>query len=179
MARSSRSFSVGYQVTWLGKIARLLFGGELVYISARFILQASPQANLLVALNFAGIFLAYLLAYKLLGERMLSRMNPWFGTLILVAAPVVVSNVSIPGIPVPFQVGLGAYIGAGLLLNVVTNYGGCEVLAFQSLLYGRWYKVYCPLNVFDIAENALAKAGSRAKAPRNRSPHAGAGIGTS
>ncbi len=84
------------------------------------------------------------------------------------AAPTVISMVAIPGIPVPFRFGLALYIGTGLLVNVFTNYGGCEVLAFQSLIFGRWYKVYCPINVLDAAENSVVGSAARAKAPPRR-----------
>ena len=54
-----------------------------------------------------------------------------------------------------------------LLLNAVKNYGGCEVLALPSLLFRRWYTVYCPLNAIDAAERAVRGVGG-ARAPEAR-----------
>jgi hypothetical protein len=65
-------------------------------------------------------------------------------------------------LPVALRVGMVAYFSASLLLNAAKNYGGCEVLALPSLLLGRWYTVYCPLNVIDAVERRVAgKAGAR------------------
>jgi hypothetical protein len=35
------------------------------------------------------------------------------------------------------------------------RYGGCEVVAVPSLLFGKRYVVYCPYNVIDVVEKAV------------------------
>ncbi len=102
----------------------------------------------------------YMAAHWLLGERVLGRMNPWIGTVLLVGPAMVIPGLAM--LPVGLRLGMIAYFSASLLLNAVKNYGGCEVLALPSLLFGRWYTVYCPLNVVDAVERRVAgPAGAR------------------
>ena len=88
---------------------------------------------------------------------MLGRMSPWVGTVLLVGPAVVVPGIS--ALPAALRLGMVAYVSASLLLNAARNYGGCEVLALPSLLFRRWYTVYCPLNVIDAVERRVAGAG--------------------
>ncbi len=147
---------VGYDIRAVGKIGRLLIGGALVLGPAWVMLtDTSWWFKVQIVLSFAAIFAIYWAAYRVLGEFVLRRMSPWVGTILLVAIPTAIIVAPAPGLPMPVRLGVLLYVGVGLLVNVFANYGGCEVLALQSLIYGRWYKVYCPINVLDAVEDTV------------------------
>src|ERR671919_440 len=83
----------------------------------------------------------YAIAFYALRDRILARMNPWVGTAILLM-PVLVVLVFDLG-PPAFQIGINAYVAASLILASFMRYGGCEVVAVPSLLFGKRYVVYC------------------------------------
>ena len=112
-----------------------------------------------------AISFAYLAAHRVLGERVLGKMNPWVGTILLVGPAIVIPGLSM--LPVALRLGMIAYFSASLFINAALNYGGCEVLALPSLLFRRWYTVYCPLNAIDAAERAVRGVGG-ARAPEAR-----------
>ena len=95
----------------------------------------------------------YAIAFYALRDRILARMNPWVGTAILLM-PVLVVLVFDLGSPA-FQIGINAYVAASLILASFMRYGGCEVVAVPSLLFGKRYVVYCPYNVIDVVEKAV------------------------
>jgi hypothetical protein len=151
-----RQFGVGYDIRVVGKIGRLLMGGALVLGPTWVMLTGTSWwFKAQIALGFAATFAAYWVAYRVLGELVLKRTSPWVGMMLLVVAPIVLIVVWMPELPVPIWLGISLYVGVGLLVNVVTNYGGCEVLALQSVMYKRWYKVYCPINVLDAVEDKI------------------------
>ena len=47
------------------------------------------------------------------------------------------------------------YFSTSLLFSAFAGYGGCEVVAIPSLIFRRWYTVYCPLNAIDVVERSL------------------------
>jgi Family of unknown function (DUF6410) len=55
---------------------------------------------------------------------------------------------------IPWGWGLGVllYLSVSLLVAALSSYGGCEVVAFPSLLFRRHCTVYCPLNAIDLVE---------------------------
>jgi hypothetical protein len=57
--------------------------------------------------------------------------------------------------PPTFQIGINAYVGISLIVASFMRYGGCEVVAVASLLFGKRYVVYCPYNVIDVVEKAV------------------------
>ena len=59
--------------------------------------------------------------------------------------------------PDAFQVGLWLYVAASLIANFFASYGGCEIVGFPSLLLGRKYTVYCPMNAVDVVDKAIAE----------------------
>ena len=59
-----------------------------------------------------------------------------------------------------------ACFSSSLVLNAVINNGGCEVIAIPSFIFRRRHTVYCPLNLVDVAENAVVGSGSVAKEPQ-------------
>jgi hypothetical protein len=161
-----QQLGVGYDIRVIGKIGRILIGGALVLGPLWVMLTGTSWwFKAQIALGFAATFAAYWVAYRVLGESVLKRTSPWVGMMLLVVAPVALIVVLVPELPVPLWLGIMLYVGVGLIVNVVTNYGGCEVLALQSLMYRRWYKVYSPINVLDAVEDAVVGTEVRPSRP--------------
>jgi len=149
-------FKLGNELRVVGRWFRLISGVLLlIYVAGAVIAGRAP----LSFIGTAGLYLIavlgiYLGAYYWLGERLLARSNPWLGTLLLVVPALV--GVVLDSLPQALRLALLVYIGVSLILNFVMSYGGCEVLAFPTLIFGRRYTVYCPSTVVDIIENAVA-----------------------
>ena len=144
---------------WLRLIGGvLLLGGILWDVMADAPPLGFYGATAMYFVVVAGVYLA---AYYLLGERFFARANAWINTLILVGPPVVVFVLDLG--PDAFQVGLWLYVAVSLIANFVMSYGGCEVVAIPSLILKRKYTVYCPLNVVDVVEKAVAERKARTK----------------
>ena len=156
-------FTLGHDLGAVGRWSRILIG----VLGFSWAVSVSVQMGILVqsALYVVAIAFAYLVAHRLLGERVLGRMNPWVGTVLLVGPAVVIPGIQ--SLPLELRLGMVAYFSASLFLNAAANYGGCEVLALPSLLFRRWYTVYCPLNVIDVAERAIAGEAA-GRAPETR-----------
>ena len=150
----SSSFVLGHDMRVVGKWSRIILGvlGTLAAVARAFEVGVLAETGLYVLVIGA----AYMAAHWLLGERVLGRMNPWIGTVLLVGPAMVIPGLAM--LPVGLRLGMIVYFSASLLLNAVKNYGGCEVLALPSLVFGRWYTVYCPLNVIDAVERRVAGA---------------------
>ncbi len=150
----SSSFVLGHDLRAVGKWSRIILGVLGVLWAVARALDAGMLAE--TGLYVLVIGAAYLAAHRLLGGWVLGGMNPWVGTILLVGPAIVIPGM--PMLPLALRVGMIAYFSASLLLNAAKNYGGCEVLALPSLLFGRWYTVYCPLNVIDAVERRVAGA---------------------
>lgn len=153
-------FAMGHDLGAAGKWTRVLFGTSGLLWAGSTAGGAGLVAG--AALYAVAILGAYSAAHRLLAERILGRMNPWVGTVLLVGPASLIPVIE--NFPAELRLGMVAYFSASLLVNAATNYGGCEVLAVPSLLFKRWYTVYCPLNAIDAAERALA-GGSRGRTP--------------
>ncbi len=140
-----RGFTVGQQVGTCGRYTRLVLGLlGLVFIGTS-VVQMGPSATLIERLA-GGLLLTtalYLALFWLLGERV---SQPWLRTVIfwLPAA-----FIFLPG---GWGLGVLLYWSTACLLTALLSYGGCEVVAFPSLLFRRYYTVYCPLNAIDLIE---------------------------
>jgi hypothetical protein len=145
-------FILGHDLGVVGRWSRILIG--VLGFSWALFVSARMDVLLQTGLYVVAIAFAYLAAHRLLGERVLGRMNPWVGTVLLVGPAVVIPGIQ--SLPLELRLGMVAYFTSSLFLNAAANYGGCEVLALPSLLFRRWYTVYCPLNVIDVAERAIA-----------------------
>ena len=151
------NFVLGLDAGPIGRVGRLVLGGMIPLYSIIRILLANDLTlgfYAQAALYFAAIFLVYLAAHYFLGERLLARVNPWVGTIILVGAPSVALLFRLG--PPPFQIALGLYVAISLIFNFIMSYGGCEVMAIPSLIFRRRYVVYCPWNVVDLADKVIA-----------------------
>ncbi len=148
------NFVLGHDLRVVGRWSRLILGvlGVLWAVARAFEVGVLAETGLYVLVIGA----AYMAAHWLLGERVLGRMNPWIGTVLLVGPAMVIPGLAM--LPVGLRLGMIVYFSASLLLNAVKNYGGCEVLALPSLLFRRWYTVYCPLNAIDAVERRVAGA---------------------
>jgi mercuric ion transport protein len=155
MAAPSNFGAVGLDLGWFGRILRLLLGTAMVVGILYDLSTSNPPAIFLAeaAAYFVLSLAVYAIAFYALRDRILARMNPWVGTAILLT-PVLVVLVFDLG-PPPFQIGINAYVGVSLILASFMRYGGCEVVAVPSLLFGKRYVVYCPYNVIDVVEKAV------------------------
>ena len=160
MQASSR-FELGHDLGAVGRWARLAFGACGLLWAGSVALGSGLAAE--TALYTLAILAAYVAAHWLLAERVLGKMNPWVGTVLLVGPAIVIPGIE--NFPAGLRLGMVAYFSASLLVNAATSYGGCEVLALPSLLFKRWYTVYCPLNAIDAAERAIAGE-SRGRTPK-------------
>ncbi len=150
----SSSFVLGHDVGAVGRWSRLILG----VVGVLWAVARALETGVIVetALYVLGIGAAYVAAHWLLGGWLLGRTNPWVGTVLLVGPAIVIPGT--PMLPLALRIGMIAYFSASLLLNAAKNYGGCEVLALPSLLFRRWYTVYCPLNAIDAVERRVAGA---------------------
>jgi hypothetical protein len=153
-------FTIGRQTTPIGRVVRFILGLLLIlYAGLSTISLTNRVAVLPLLASFLGILVVYFVAYLALEKPLLARMNPWLNALVFVVPSLVI--VFAPLFPAPLQVGMILYWGVTSVLNSLIGYGGCEVLAVPTLVYKRRYDVYCPTNVFDAAEQAIA--GNRRK----------------
>lgn len=139
----------------VGRAFRVISGIAGTYYSLQLILAAGIFSGF--AAELAGYTAAWLIAYLLLmlllGDRILARTNPWIGTVIFLSPVFIVLGADLG--PTTFQVGLILYISISLIVTGLMHYGGCEVIAIPSLLFGKRYTVYCPFNVIDVVEKAV------------------------
>jgi hypothetical protein len=147
-----RGIAVGREIGWWGRCTRVVLG----LLGLVFIVEQVSQAGLagaLIGQLASGALLSmalYIVLFWALSERMLTHAHPWLGTVIfwLPAA-------SIPFLfLIPWGWGFGVllYLCVSLLVAALTSYGGCELVAFPSLLFRRKCIVYCPLNAIDLVE---------------------------
>lgn len=149
-------FTIGLHSTTFGRWVRFILGLLFIlYAGLKMISRTNSVDALLVLLSFLGILAVYYIAYLILEKPLLTRMNPWLNTLVFVVPSLVI--VFLPVFPAGLQLGMILYWGFSMLLNASVRYGGCEVLAVPMLVYKRRYQVYCPTNVIDIAERAVAR----------------------
>lgn len=155
------SFRIGNEVGHVGRWYRLLLGGFFLAYSVLgpTVLNPMPRAALptfvgKVGLALAVIVLLYLVVFGLIGEWVLARVTPWVGTLIFLGTPAVLMIAGL--LPGPVMFAWGLYISASLIMTFFIRYGGCEVVALPSILFGRRYTMYCPLNGIDAVERAVS-----------------------
>jgi len=145
---------IGRNTTTLGRWVRLLGGLGLVLLAGLSMISITDRADARgVLVSFVVILVVYELAYLALEKPLLARMNPWLSTLVLVVPALVIALA--PVFPAALRVGMILYLGLTSILNAVMAYGSCEVLAIPTLVHKRQYRVYCPTNVIDMAEQAV------------------------
>lgn len=146
---------IGRDVGWFGRVFRVVSGG-LAVAGGVIGLATGPDVDGWSAVQAGGYVLGlglfYWALHRGLGERVLARVDPFVGT-VLVLAPLGVFSLSV--FPAPLHVAVGIYIGVSLIVTALIGYGGCEVVALPTALSGRRYVVYCPINIVDAAERPL------------------------
>jgi hypothetical protein len=155
MATAPKFRTIGLDLGLCGRTLRLLLGTAMVVGVIYDLTMWNRPSMFLVqaAFYFVLSLIVYTVALYALRERVLARMNPWIGTAILLTPVLVVLMFDLG--PPAFQIGINAYVGASLIVASFMRYGGCEVVAVPSLLFGKRYVVYCPYNVIDVVEKAV------------------------
>ncbi len=146
---------LGYSLGPAGACVRLVAGGLAIGATVRFVDDAHSTVIVGVLTGFVGTTLLYLAVFAVLGERVVSRVDPWIGTVVLLAP--FWARQLLP-IPDAARHGVLAYVGVGMVVDVALGYGGCEVVAIPTAVLRRRYVVYCAYNVIDAAERSLAAA---------------------
>jgi Family of unknown function (DUF6410) len=145
---------LGYSLGPAGACVRLVAGGLAIAATIRFVEDAHSTLIVEVLAGFVGTTLLYLALFAGLGGRVVSRVDPWIGTAVLLAP--FWARQLLP-IPDAARQGVLAYVGVGLVVDVALGYGGCEVVAIPTALLRRRYVVYCPYNMIDAAERSLTQ----------------------
>ncbi len=158
---TNSDFRIGSGVGVVGRWFRLFIGlYYVVFMVLRpILLEPMSSADLLpfvanVGLNLALIAAIYFAVFWAIGELVLSRMNPWTGTLVFLGTPTLLFVLGV--LPPAVGVALGLYISLSLIATFFMRYGGCEVVALPSLLLRRRYTMYCPYNALDAVERAVS-----------------------
>ena len=140
-----RGFTIGQQVGGCGRWTRFVLGLlGLAYIGMS-VARLGPSAALLSQITISLLLTAalYLALFWLLGERV---SHPWLRTVIFWFPA---AFILLPG---GWGLGVLLYWSVACLLTALLSYGGCEVVALPSLLFRRYYTIYCPLNAIDLIE---------------------------
>lgn len=153
-------FVIGRGIGPVGRWSRLFLGLYFVTFLVLNPLYLHPVPSdevVTFALTVAGLFLLiaalYFAVFYLAGDMILSRTNPWVGSIIFLGLP---STLGLLGLfPRPAQIAFGLYVGCSLILIFFTRYGGCEVVGLPSLLLKRRFTLYCPFNAIDAVERAV------------------------
>ena len=166
--RTEQSFGkLGRDVGMVGRWLRLIVGGGLSGAVLYHAAQASSMSEVAeLALYFVAALSAYTAGEFLLGERLLSRVNAWTRTAILLGPLVVIFAFQLG--PDVFRQAILLYFGVSLIFSFFMRYGGCEVMSIPSLIFGTRHTVYCPLNVVDAVEKAAVDR--RARVPVQNQP---------
>ncbi len=151
----------------VGRILRLLVGGLIAVGFAAAnpdIVLSEPGA---LAVSLAGVVIFYILYTILMGNRVLTKVNPWVGALIMDWPLIVIWIVvlgHLPGIPTPLILAVFLYFGISLIISGITKYGGCEVVTIPGLILRKRYNVACIIfSPIDWLEDRLVK--KMAKSP--------------
>jgi Family of unknown function (DUF6410) len=154
---TTTSFVIGRDLGPAGRLVRILAAGLnlLAAGSLAGLMGALTSTHLAtIVLTFVVAAVAYTGLVAVLGERMLSRIDPWLAALLVVVPLAVVF--AFPGVPDAVSVGLFAYIGISQLVQAAIGYGGCEIVGIPTLVLRRRYTVYCVLNAADAMEEWFA-----------------------
>ncbi|MEE8371325.1 MAG: DUF6410 domain-containing protein, partial [Sphingomonadales bacterium] len=101
--------------------------------------------------------------FYFVGELLLSKMNPWTGTIIFLGTPSVIFLMG--WMPQPIAIAFGVYVYLSLMLIFYMRYGGCEVVALPSFILGKRYTMYCPYNAMDAVERGVTPEGKGSSMP--------------
>ena len=144
-----RGFAVGQETGGCGRCTRVVLGLlGLVYIGTS--IAQSGLSLVLIGQIAGGLLLTailYVVLFWQLGERV---RHPWLRTVIFWLPAAFIPFLFL--IPWGWGFGVLLYMSVSLIVAALSSYGGCEVVAFPSLLFRRHCTVYCPLNAIDLVE---------------------------
>lgn len=160
MTHAPTCFRIGNDVGAVGRWYRLFLGVFFLGYSLLdpLVLNPMPRGELAgfagqVGLALGAIVVLYIVVFGAIGEWVLAKVTPWVGTLIFLGVPALLFVLGV--LPGPVQMAWGFYISLSLILTFFFRYGGCEVVSLPSMLLGRRYTMYCPLNAIDAVERAV------------------------
>ena len=145
----------------VGRILRVLLG---VLLAVGFTI-ANPEIlfgqTTALGISLAGVVIFYILYTILMGNRVLTKVNPWIGALIMDWPLLVIWIVilgHLPGIPTPLILAVFLYFGISLIISGIVKYGGCEVVTIPGLILRKRYNVACIMfSPIDWLEAKLVK----------------------
>ncbi len=148
-----KPFVIGRDLGPAGRFVRILAAGLNLAAAASvasLMGTLTPSRLATILLTFIIAAVAYTLLVAAIGPRVLSRIDPWLGAILVVLPLALVF--AFPGVPDAVTVGLFAYIGISQLVQAAIGYGGCEIVGIPTLFLRRRYTVYCVLNAADAME---------------------------
>ncbi len=172
-------WDVGIVGRWFRLVMGILFAGLVVFDLVGAFHTHSLRTNVLTGLFFVGFVLFYFAAFLMVIERVKGK-SPWIPTVIFVfpAMYFLINGMIVPlelsfgyliGMPYvnhPITLAMLMYVGISLVVQFLTKYGGCEVIAIQNLFYRKRCLSYCvPLLPLDMAEKAIVDALARRQSP--------------
>ena len=148
----NRGFAVGQEVGRCGRCTCVVLG-PLGLLSIVAQVSHARLSGALIGQIVGGALLStalYIVLFWVLGERMFAHVHPWLRTLIFWLPATFIPFLFL----IPWGWGFGALLSlsVSLIVAALSSYGGCEVVAFPSLLFRRHCTVYCPLNAIDLVE---------------------------
>lgn len=142
-----RGFAIGREVGGCGRCTRIVLGLLLLVSLATSVAQMGPSAALIGKIT--GVLLLTTGLYMVLFWQLSERIpHPWLRTVMFWLP---MAFMLLPG---GWGFGVLLYLSVSLLVAALSSYGGCEVVAFPSLLFRRQCTVYCPLNAIDLVERS-------------------------
>lgn len=152
--------TIGRDAGPFGRVFRLLSGLLAVGAGITGLVtdRGGPPAVLQTVGYVLGLAVFYPLLHRGLAQRISDRVDPFLATVVLLG-PLGVFGLSV--FPHPLHTAVGLYIGASLILAAAIGYGGCEVVALPTVLFGHRAVGYCPINILDAAERPLHRRGDR------------------
>jgi uncharacterized protein DUF6410 len=156
----------------IGRILRVLFG---VLLAVGFTVANSDilfGQTTALGISLAGVVIFYILYTILMGNRVLTKVNPWVGALIM-DWPLLVIWIFVlghlPGIPPPLILAVFLYFGISLILSGIMKYGGCEVVAIPGLILRKRYNVACIMfSPIDWLEDKIVSKISKSPATKSQ-----------
>jgi hypothetical protein len=154
LKKEKPGFAVGREVGRCGRFTRLVLGLLGLILIGTTVAQARLSFALIGQMVGSLLLTAalYLILFWQLGERI---AHPWLRTVIFWAPLAFVPFLFL--IPWGWGFGVLLYWSVSCLMAALLSHGDCEIVAFPSLLFGRHYTVYCPLNAIDLVERRHTK----------------------
>ncbi len=86
------------------------------------------------------VMVSYVGLTFLIGQKLLTRINPWLGAAIM-DLPLLL--LFFPQVPILSKFGIVLFFGLSLIVAGLAKYGGCEVTVIANLVLKRRHNVAC------------------------------------